>query len=122
MTLKGNISALSTRIGKEIKSVRDEMKWTEIAAVTTTSTVSLPAEFNTVNDLMNASNEFMLVARNGSEYVSSVNPEQAVIAYPATFPVYRYESQVASFTFNSATDTTFNITVTATDQVKMFYR
>jgi hypothetical protein len=97
-------------------------RWTLMADVNSTSTVPLPAGFNTVIDLMLGSIEFMLVTRTGNEYVSSVNPVQGIVAYPATFPVHKGGTHIASFTFNSSTDTTFDITVNSATQVKMFYR
>jgi hypothetical protein len=101
---------------------KNPVKWTQIADVTTTSTVPLPAGYATVADLVGGAIEGMIVARVGNEYVSSVIPAAAISSYPAEFPIHQGAAHVASFTFNAATDTSFGVTVTAADQVIVLMR
>lgn len=101
---------------------KNPVKWTLIADRGLTDTaVPLPG-YATVADLLSGAIEGMLVAKVGNEYVSTVIPAAAVVGYPASFPIHKAGSEVGSFTFGAATDTTFTVTVGSADNIKVFMR
>jgi hypothetical protein len=81
-----------------------------------------PFGFATVADLFAFATEGMIVVRDGTEYTSSTIPAVAVSSFPATFPIYKGGSLLASMTFTSPTDTIFDVTIHSADEVKVFYR
>ena len=102
---------------------QNPVRWTMIADTNVTDTaISLPPGYATVGDLLYGAIEGMLVAKAGTEYVSAGIPAAAVTGYPASFPIHKGGSEVGSFTFTAATDTTFTVTVGSADNIKVFMR
>ena len=81
-----------------------------------------PFGFSTVGEVFAGATEGSIVCREGTEYNSAIIPSAAVASFPATFPIHKGGSLLASVTFTSATDTIFDVTIGSADEVKIFYR
>jgi hypothetical protein len=106
--------------------VRNPVKWILVADRNQTDTaVGFLDGYNTVNDLLNGYYgvlELLIVARTGTELISTTIPIVSISSFPAKFPLYKGVTEIASFTFNDYTDTTFNITINGADNVKVYIR
>jgi hypothetical protein len=106
--------------------VRNPVKWILVADRNQTdNAVGFLDGYNTVNDLLNGYYgvlELLIVARTGTELISTTIPIVSISSFPAKFPLYKGATEIASFTFNNYTDTTFNITINGADNVKVYIR
>ena len=105
-------------------SFKQANAWNSLGSTTVSNNSMnvVPLGFANIGEVFAQATEGMIVVREGTEYVSSIIPSDAVASFPATFPIHKGGSLQASVTFTAATDTIFDVTIGSADEVKIYYR